>query len=117
MSIASVPTVEGVSIKGEITPAYSEILTQDALKFLVQLHRKFNATRLTLLEKRVKRQQQIDAGQMPGFLPETQSIREGDWTVGPVPNDIQDRRVEITGPVDRKMVINALGRQRVHGRF
>ena len=85
-----------------------EILSADALAFVAELHRRFDATRRSLLTARVERQARIDAGELPDFLPETREVREGDWRVAPVPADLQDRRVEITGPVDRKMVINAL---------
>ena len=85
-----------------------EILTSDALVFASLLHKTFNPTRLKLLEARKIRQTEIDAGYMPDFLTETQSIRREDWIISPVPHDLQDRRVEITGPVDRKMIINAL---------
>lgn len=100
---------EGVQISGNVTPEFAEILTPEALEFVVKLQRKFNKTRLDLLQKRVERQKEIDAGKLPDFLPETEHIRNGDWTVAPIPKDLQDRRVEITGPTsDRKMVINAL---------
>jgi malate synthase len=94
--------------KLEIAGAPSEILSKDALDFLVQLNSEFEPRRRDLLARRVKRQAEIDAGRFPDFLPETKSIREQNWTVAPIPADLQDRRVEITGPVDRKMVINAL---------
>jgi malate synthase len=86
----------------------AEILTPEAQAFLVALHRKFDARRLELLEKRKARQIQIDGGKLPDFLPETAHIRESEWTVAPIPADLRDRRTEITGPTDRKMVINAL---------
>jgi malate synthase len=76
--------------------------------FLVELHRRFNARRVELLASRIERQRRLDAGEKPDFLRDTQKIREADWTVAPIPADLQDRRVEITGPVDRKMIINAL---------
>ena len=101
-------TPEGVQITGQITPEYAEILTFEALSFLAKLHRSFEARRRELLDRRVARQKELDAGKLPGFLPETRSVREADWKVAPVPADLQDRRVEITGPTDRKMVINAL---------
>lgn len=101
-------TPEGVQITGAYTPEYAEILTPEALAFFASLQRKHNARRKELLQKRVERQARLDAGELPDFLPETKAIREGDWTVAPCPADIQDRRVEITGPVDRKMIINAL---------
>jgi malate synthase len=86
----------------------SHILTQEAHAFLTKLARTFESRRQDLLARRRMRQQQIDAGQLPDFLPETASIREQEWTVAPIPHDLVDRRVEITGPVDRKMIINAL---------
>jgi len=98
----------GIEIKAPVTPAFSEILTPEALAFLAELHRRFDATRIALLKKRAERQAELDAGKRPTFLPETEHIRNSDWTIAPVPEDLQDRRVEITGPVDRKMIINAL---------
>jgi len=98
----------GVEIKGPVIGEHTEILTRDAIEFLAELARKFDDRRRELLEQRVARQQEIAKGRLPDFLPETKEIREGDWTVAPIPNDLQDRRVEITGPVERKMVINAL---------
>ena len=85
-----------------------EVLTPAALAFLEGLHRKFNARRKALLAARDERQKAFDAGALPDFLAETKAIREGDWKIASVPLDLQDRRVEITGPVDRKMIINAL---------
>ena len=100
---------EGVEIRGKMSPEFGEILTYDALAFLAGLHRKFQPTRLVLLRKRIERQKEIDAGKMPDFLPETRNIREDkSWKVAEIPADLQDRRVEITGPTDRKMMINAL---------
>jgi len=84
------------------------ILDERALSLVAHLHRQFNARRLELLARRRQRQSELDAGQLPGFLPETAAIRAGHWRVAPVPADLQDRRVEITGPVERKMMINAL---------
>lgn len=89
-------------------PFYKEILSDEALAFLRDLHRQFNHRRKDLLEKRIARQKHYDQGQLPDFLPETAHIRQESWTIAPIPAEIQDRRVEITGPVDRKMVINAL---------
>jgi len=86
----------------------SEILSDDALAFVADLHRRFDGRRRELLAARAARRARLDAGELPDFLPETRVIREGDWRISPVPPDLQDRRVEITGPVDRKMVINAL---------
>ena len=91
-----------------MAPGYDEILTSEAMAFVATLNRAFNARRIALLERRAERQQAFDAGQMPDFLPETARYPRSDWTVAPIPADLQDRRVEITGPVDRKMVINAL---------
>ncbi|MGZ8999130.1 MAG: hypothetical protein ACXW2T_09775, partial [Allosphingosinicella sp.] len=85
-----------------------EILTEAALAFIAELHRRFDGRRRTLLEARNARQRQFDSGHLPDFLPETAAIRAGDWSVGEIPADLRDRRVEITGPTDRKMVINAL---------
>jgi len=85
-----------------------EILDPAAGEFLHALHRKFDDRRIALLERRIVRQQEIDEGALPDFLPETAHIRESDWTVAPIPADLRDRRTEITGPTDRKMVINAL---------
>jgi malate synthase len=87
---------------------YDTILTPDALEFVAALQREFNPTRKQLLEARIARQERLDAGERPDFLPETLAIREDTWTVAPLPPDLLDRRVEITGPVDRKMIINAL---------
>jgi len=83
-------------------------LTQDAIELLAKLGRQFDGRRRELLERRVKRQKEISEGRLPDFLSETKEIREQDWTVAPIPNDLQDRKVEITGPVERKMIINAL---------
>ncbi len=100
--------VPGVEITGPITPAYAEILTPPALEFFAKLQRAFGDRRDELMAARDKRQAEFDAGKLPDFLPATRAVREGDWTCAPYPADIADRRVEITGPVDRKMVINAL---------
>jgi malate synthase len=98
----------GMNITGRYTPEYAQVLSAEALGFLARLHRNFNARRLELLARRAERQRELDQGRLPDFLPETRAIREADWQVAPVPADLQDRRVEITGPTDRKMVINAL---------
>ena len=95
-------------IRGPMAARYDEILTPEALAFLEGLHRTFDARRLALLAARAERQTALDAGALPDFLPQTRAIRAGDWRVAPIPADLLDRRVEITGPVDRKMVINAL---------
>src|SRR2546422_683454 len=98
----------GVKLLGPVTPQQTEILSREALEFFAKLQREFNPIRLQLLNQRKLRQDALDRGELPGFLPETKAVREADWQVAPVPMDLQDRRVEITGPVDRKMVINAL---------
>src|SRR5882672_5840718 len=98
----------GVRVIAPIADPHTSILAAEALEFLATLHREFNPRRRDLLAQRKRRQQALDRGEMPRFLPETASVREGDWRVLPVPADLQNRRVEITGPVDRKMVINAL---------
>lgn len=93
----------------DITPIHRQrVLTPEALAFITQLHRHFDARRLELLAARTHRQEKIDQGELPDFLHNTKHIREADWTIDPLPADLLDRRVEITGPVDRKMVINAL---------
>ncbi len=98
----------GVEIMAPVNSEYAEILTPDALEFVAKLVRNFSETREKLLQKRVERQKEIDAGKLPDFLPQTEHIRNGNWTIEPLPPDLQDRRVEITGPAgDRKMVINA----------
>lgn len=97
-----------VTLVGEVLPAYLEILTPEALAFVKELHEKFNGRRKELLQNRTTKQAKIDAGEFPTFLKETKHIRTGDWTISSLPKDLEDRRVEITGPVDRKMVINAL---------
>lgn len=98
----------GITIRGHMSPEFSEILTPEAIEFVSRLHREFNPRRRTLLERRKHRQSAIDNGQMPDFLKETAEVRNGDWKIAEIPADLQNRRVEITGPVDRKMVINAL---------
>src|SRR4030088_2790935 len=90
------------------TGRYAEILTPEAVAFVVGLQRTFNEQRKELLAARKARQKRLDAGERPDFLKETKHIRESEWTVAPIPADLLDRRVEITGPVDRKMIINAL---------
>ena len=106
---SALPTLPaGIEIRAEITPAFATILTPQALAFVAKLARKFEARRRELMAARAQRQAGFDAGQLPDFLPQTRHVRESGWTVAPVPRDLQDRRVEITGPTDRKMVINAL---------
>lgn len=95
-------------IREPLSDAHREILTPPAVEFLVQLARRFEPTRQACLKARLEVQASLDAGHSLDFLSETAEVRKGDWKVAPVPSDLQDRRVEITGPVDRKMVINAL---------
>ena len=97
-----------LKILGKKTPSFDEILTNDALLFVEAIENKFGERRRELLKKREKRQIEIDSGLLPDFLPETKNIRSSEWKVAPAPDDLVDRRVEITGPVDRKMIINAL---------
>ncbi|KAJ1974996.1 Malate synthase, glyoxysomal [Dimargaris xerosporica] len=105
----SVPTVAGVTVLGQVTPAHATILTSEALQFVATLQRAFNGTRKDLLQRRKAREEQINQGMLPGFLPETAHIRANDtWKAAPPAPGLVNRRVEITGPVDRKMVINAL---------
>ncbi|MDP1674300.1 MAG: malate synthase A [Burkholderiales bacterium] len=99
---------EGITLNGATGTGYDSILTPEALAFVAGLARKFEMRRRELMQRRAGRQATFDAGSLPDFLPETKAIRDGAWTIGPVPADLQDRRVEITGPTDRKMVINAL---------
>jgi malate synthase len=98
----------GIEIKGAITAQFAEVLTPEAMAFFAEIHRKFEPRRRELMAARVERTKRLDAGERPDFLAETKHIREGAWSVAPQPKDLLDRRVEITGPVDRKMVINAL---------
>jgi malate synthase len=102
------PDVDGVNVKGPIRDRYDEILTDEALAFLRDLHRTFDTRRQELLQDRAGRRQRIRQGETPTYPDETASVREGDWTVGDIPEDLQRRVVEITGPTDRKMMINAL---------
>jgi malate synthase len=104
----SPPLPSGVSISGRITPEFAQILTPEALALVAKLHRQFETRRRELLAHRAARQREFDAGKLPDFLAETKRVRESDWRVAPQPMDLLDRRVEITGPTDRKMVINAL---------
>ncbi|WP_343659976.1 malate synthase A [Ralstonia sp.] len=98
---------QGMEIKAEILPAYEDILTPEALALVAKLHRAFQPRRKELLAARVERAKRLDAGERPDFLAETKAVREGDWKVAPIPPALHCRRVEITGPVDAKMVINA----------
>src|ERR1700692_2127986 len=101
-------TPPGVHITGRLKPGYERVLTPESIAFVVELQRKFGAERKRLLERRAELQARLDQGWKPDFLAETRSVREADWTVAPLPKDLLDRRVEITGPTDRKMVINAV---------
>lgn len=102
------PADATLEIHAPLKPGFEAILTPDALAFVAELAEHFGARREALLAARVERQKAFDNGALPDFLPETQSIREGDWRVAPIPNDLLDRRVEITGPAEPKMIINAL---------
>jgi len=102
------PLPVGIKIHARMTPESSTILTPQALAFVAKLARKFEGQRRELMDARARRQAEFDAGKLPDFLGSTKSIRDAEWVVAPAPRDLQDRRVEITGPTDRKMVINAL---------
>ena len=99
---------EGVEFTAPIPDEFAEILTPEAVAFVARLSREYSETVDELLARRAERQERINAGEMPDFLPETREIREGDWKIAPIPDDLQDRRVELTGPPDTKMTINAL---------
>ena len=99
---------QGMQITAEIQPGFETILTPEALELVAKLHRAFEPRRQQLLKARVERTKRLDAGERPDFLAETKSVREGDWKIAPLPKDLECRRVEITGPVERKMIINAL---------
>ena len=109
-TVADQPTAARpqLQVRGALEPGFESILTSEALAFIAELAKRFDSERENLLGARIRRQQELDAGAELAFLPETRHVRESDWRVAPVPEDLQDRRVEITGPVDRKMVINAL---------
>jgi malate synthase len=98
---------QGMEIHAEITPDFATVLTPESLALVAKLHHAFEPRRKELLQARVERTKRLDAGEMPDFLPETKAIREGDWKIAPIPEALFCRRVEITGPVDAKMVINA----------
>lgn len=104
----STHTIAGLEISAPVSDRHKPILSPEACAFVAELAKRFEPKRQALLQKRVTLQARLDAGEMLDFLPETQSIREGDWKVAPIPKDLLDRRVEITGPVEPKMVINAL---------
>jgi malate synthase len=100
--------LKGVAFTERLKSGYDRALTGDAVAFVTRLHRNFEDRRRALIKARAERQKLFDKGVLPDFLPETRAIRGGKWTVAPIPADLEDRRVEITGPTDRKMVINAL---------
>jgi len=99
---------DGVSITGEYKESYATILTNPALRFLTNLHRQFNTERKKILQLRLRTQQAFDNGNWPCFLEATKDVRNADWTVSPVPPDLLDRRVEITGPTNKKTIIDSL---------
>ena len=99
---------QGMQITGAIEPGFETILTPEALALVANLHRAFEGRRRELLQARAQRTQRLDAGERPDFLAQTKAVRDGDWTIAPLPKDLECRRVEITGPVERKMIINAL---------
>ncbi|HVV80821.1 MAG TPA: malate synthase A [Pseudolabrys sp.] len=105
---------QGIVVKGVMSARFDEVLTPEALNFIGELHRRFDATRKALLAERGEKQKRYDEGALPDFLPETAQLREDEWQVGPIPADLQNRRVEITGPVDRKMIVNALNSGATH---
>ncbi len=96
------------AVHGRVTPEFAQILTPEALAFVAKLHRQFEARRQELLARRAARQREFDTGKLPDFLPETKKIRDDEWRAASQPKDMLERRVELTGPTDRKMVINAL---------
>src|SRR6195256_6435544 len=102
------PRSRDISVLGRVSAEFAEILTEEALDFIADLHRRFDPRRQDLLARRAARQKEFDCGKLPDFLPDTQKTREQEWRVAPQPKDLLDRRVELTGPTDRKMVINAL---------
>ena len=106
--MSTIATPPGVQILGPIRAGYDRVLTHEALSFVAALARQFTPRIEEALQLRIERQARFDRGELPDFLEETASVREGDWKVAPLPADILDRRVEITGPIDRKMIINAL---------
>jgi malate synthase len=99
---------EGVEVNAPIPNEFAQVLTPEAVSFVAGLSREFSGRVDELLAKRAERQERINAGEMPDFLPETREIREGNWKIAPIPDDLRERRVELTGPPDRKMTINAL---------
>ena len=103
----------GIEVLGSDVPHLAEVLTPDAVRFAADLHRAFHVERHHLLQDRVRRQRRLDGGEMPDFLPNPIESRDPDWRVAPAPADLDDRRVEITGPAEPKMMINALNSRRI----
>src|SRR2546421_11918753 len=108
MSSSTIPTPAGVQLRGELAPAYPEIVSPEALAFVAKLQRAFGNRRDECLQHRQDRQAALDRGEALDFLPETKSIRERAWTCGPIPADLRDRRGEDTGPAERKKGVNTL---------
>ena len=108
MAQASAPAAGRARVVANAGDEQRRVLTPEALAFVAQLHHRFHGTRETLLRARTARQELLDGGMQPDFLVETRSVRDGTWRVAAAPPDLDDRRVEITGPVERKMMINAL---------
>src|SRR5256886_10328604 len=108
MPHTATPAIPGLEVTTPAPSGCEAILSGDALRFVASLARRFEPTRRELLARRAARLQELEAGRLPDFLPETRALREREWTVAPIPRDLLERKVEITGPVDRKMVINAL---------
>jgi len=106
--VGQLSRAQNLEIVGAMDEGFVDILTPGALDFVVDLEREFGSRRRELLTWREARQRELDAGRLPDFLAETANIRDGDWSIAPIPADLTDRRVEITGPAERKMVINAL---------
>jgi malate synthase len=106
--MSGIPSPRGIEVLGPQVPGTERVLTPDALAFVARLVRRFGAERQQLLSARADRQRRFDDGELPGFLPATAAVREADWIVAPAPADLDDRRVEITGPAEAKMMINAL---------
>ena len=107
------PTVQ-IQVTAPVSDAHKTVLTEEAVAFLKKLSSEFEGRRQQCLAQRHERQARLDKGELPGFLPETKHIRESNWSVASIPADLMDRRVEITGPVDRKMIINALNSDHLH---
>ncbi len=108
MTVTALHASDHIRVTEKLTPEHAEILTPEALAFLWELEHQFGARARALVEKRKDTRKAIKKGHRLDFHPETEAIREGDWQIAGIPEDLQDRRVEITGPVDRKMIINAL---------